>query len=88
MKEFKGSKTPWKVESVPSGLDVWNEEHCICLVDSYNVAGYDANAHLIAAAPDLLAACLEFIRKVDAGEAKSTRSYEQMKAACNKALNH
>lgn len=44
-----------------------------------------ANAKLIAAAPDLYAACKEFIRKVEAGEAKSTASYEQMKAAIQKA---
>lgn len=44
-----------------------------------------ANARLIAAAPDMLAACKEFIRKVEAGEAKSKRSYAQMKAAVAKA---
>jgi len=44
-----------------------------------------ANALLIAAAPDLLAACVEFVRKLEAGEAKSKRSYEQMKAAISKA---
>jgi hypothetical protein len=45
-----------------------------------------ANAKLIAAAPDLYAACVEFCRKVEAGEAKSTASYEQMKAAIAKAI--
>jgi hypothetical protein len=40
---------------------------------------------LIAAAPDLLAACKEFVRKCDQGEALSTRSYAQMKAAIAKA---
>lgn len=44
-----------------------------------------SNGHLMAASPDLLLACLEFVRKVDAGEAKSTRSYQQMKAAIAKA---
>ncbi len=46
------------------------------------------NARLIAAAPEtlrqrdaLLEACQEFVRKVDAGEARSTRSYKQLKAA-------
>lgn len=42
-------------------------------------------ARLISAAPDLLEACIEFVRKVDAGEARSTKSYEQMKAAIAKA---
>ena len=45
----------------------------------------EANARLIAAAPDLLEACKAFCRKVEAGEAKSTRSYAQMKAAIAKA---
>lgn len=40
---------------------------------------------LVAAAPDLLAACKEFVRKVDNFEARSTRSYEQMKASIAKA---
>ena len=44
-----------------------------------------ANARLISAAPDLLAACEEFCRKVDAGEARSVRSYAQMAAAIEKA---
>lgn len=34
---------------------------------------------------DLLAACEEFVRKVDAGEARSQNSYGQMKAAIAKA---
>lgn len=33
------------------------------------------------AAPALLAACREFVRKVEAGEAHSVRSYAEMKAA-------
>lgn len=46
-----------------------------------------SDAALIAAAPELLAACQEFCRKVDAGEAKSKRSYEQMAAAIEKATS-
>ena len=38
-----------------------------------------------AAAPDLLAACKEFVRKCECGEARSKRSYAQMKAAIAKA---
>ena len=41
--------------------------------------------NLISAAPDLLAACKEFVRKVDAGQARSSASYSQMKAAIEKA---
>ncbi|HZR03870.1 MAG TPA: hypothetical protein VFA81_11925 [Burkholderiales bacterium] len=54
--------------------ELWSGEH-----------DNEANARLIAAAPDLLAACEEFVRKVNAGEARSTRSYRQMKAAIAKA---
>lgn len=39
-----------------------------------------ANAH-----DDLLAACKEFVRKCECGEARSRRSYAQMKAAIAKA---
>lgn len=48
-------------------------------------AADEANAKLIAASPDLFAACKEFVRKVEAGGAKSSKSYEQMKAAIKKA---
>ena len=45
----------------------------------------EANAHLMDASPDLLAACVEFVRKVDEGTARSVKSYAQMKAAIAKA---
>ena len=45
----------------------------------------DEYARLFAAAPELYAACEEFVRKVDSGEARSTRSYEQMEKALAKA---
>lgn len=37
---------------------------------------------------DLLAACKEFVRKCECGEARSVRSYAQMKAAIAKAEAH
>lgn len=39
---------------------------------------------LIAQRDELLAACEEFVRKCDSGEARSVRSYAQMKAAIEK----
>ncbi len=45
----------------------------------------EANVRLITAAPELLVACKEFVRKVECGEARSKRSYAQMKAAIAKA---
>lgn len=47
----------------------------------------EGNAYLYAAAPDLLEACQEFVRKVEAGQARSNKSYQQMKTAISKALN-
>ena len=44
-----------------------------------------ADARLIASAPDLLEACQEFVRKCECGEAKSKRSYAQMKAVIARA---
>lgn len=43
------------------------------------------HAHLIRSAPALYRACAEFVRKVECGEARSTRSYRQMKAALAEA---
>lgn len=57
----------------------------IAIVQHNGSAEDDANAYLFAAAPDLLEACKEFCRKVESGEAKSSRSYAQMKAAIAKA---
>lgn len=45
------------------------------------------NLYLIAAAPDLLEACEEFCRKVESGQARSIKSYAQMKAAIDRVKN-
>lgn len=45
----------------------------------------DEYAAIFAASFDLYDACAEFVRKVEAGEAKSTKSYKQMKDAIKKA---
>lgn len=45
----------------------------------------DANGYLLASAKELLSTCEEFVRKVDCGEARSVRSYGQMKAAIARA---
>ena len=44
-----------------------------------------ANAKLIAAAPELLEACVEFVRRVEAGEIRSKLTYATMKAVIAKA---
>lgn len=48
-------------------------------------ARMDAAVNLFQAAPDLLEAAKEFVRKVEAGEARSTKSYAAFKAAIAKA---
>lgn len=46
-----------------------------------------SNALLIAAAPELLAICEEFIREVECGAACSQRTYGQMKSVVDKIVN-
>jgi hypothetical protein len=54
----------------------------------YNKDVTRANAKLIAAAPELLQAALDFIGKVESGRARSTDSYNKFKAAVQKATNN
>ncbi len=68
-------REPWTEEADPA----------ICKVNIHVSSG-EANARLIAAAPDLLAACIEFVRKCECGEARSKRSYAQMKDAISRTL--
>ena len=55
--------------------------HMLQTVGEFNEE--EANAKLIAAAPKLYEACKEFVRKCECGEARSVRSYKQMKEAIN-----
>lgn len=83
---YKKDKALIQVE-IPNGciltLGQLYEDDCnvstCCKVEEHS------NAKLIAAAPDLLEACKEFVRKVECGEARSTKSYSQMKLAIKKA---
>ena len=88
---------PWDLEEGSYGEEIWlggtgagmivvnGWVNGGCMDDPVQWAKLQADARLIAAAPDLLAACVEFVRKVDAGEARSTKSAEQMRAAIAKA---
>jgi hypothetical protein len=78
-----GRVTDWVIETerkkcTPEDGSDWDE-----LVD-YGIS-QSQDGRLINAAPDLLAACMEFVRKVDCGEARSTASAKQMRAAIAKA---
>ena len=94
MKDFKG--TQGNLRKVKSSRN--KVEFSILREDGYQIAlvessyiGSDsetvANADLFIAAPKLLAACIEFVRKCDNREAKSVKSYAQMTEAINKALD-
>lgn len=71
-----------KLEGVVYAIDApdWLE---LALVNVHTDAQDEgeANARLLVAAPKLLAACREFVRKCESGEARSIRSYAQMKEA-------
>ena len=86
--ELSDSEIRWRVMSYRSKgpQDSIRSEIADC--GSARSARAKANAHLISAARDLYEACAEFVRKVDAGEAKSTNSYRQMKSALAKARGH
>lgn len=49
---------------------------------------WEANARLIAAAPDMLAALKEFVDRVDRGEVRSKKTYAKFKAIIAKAEGH
>jgi hypothetical protein len=92
MKSSDHTPGPWETNGItvrssgPSRRQIALVE--IAVRDCPYVERYDeavAYARLIAAAPDLLAVCEEFVRKVETGEAKSKRSYAQMQAAIAKA---
>lgn len=82
----KHTPGPW---ACPQGLEIIAADgRVITFIDDGEYddpSEAEANAKLIAAAPDLLSACQEFVRKVEAGEARSKRSYAEMKAAITKA---
>ncbi len=87
MSEF--TPGPWEWDSDGHIYrEPWTEDAdpAVCKVNIH-VSGGEANAQLIAAAPDLLAACVEFVRKCECGEARSKHSYAQMKVAIDRATN-
>ncbi|EMN1229820.1 hypothetical protein RCG72_004421 [Enterobacter roggenkampii] len=93
MKEFKGTPGPWKVSrtgksigSVSGGDDpsmllvAWAEPYA-------NPAHQEANANLIAAAPDLLEALLSIVNmEYQPKDDESDNVYLKARAAISKAL--
>lgn len=100
MKEFKGTRgehKPVYVSDVCIGIGVELEPNYNQMIVNTILPDTDkeyskrkeeieANVKLYCASTELLAACVEFVRKCECGEARSNRSYTQMKEAINKAL--
>jgi len=86
--EFKGTKGQWVHVKGYWHDTVECQGAVVCTMGrpSMNIDELDANSCLVAAAPDLLKACMDFIEKVDSGRARSVKTYGQMKAAVEKAL--
>ena len=83
---MKHTPGPWeKRHSYGIEINIFAGDDLVAVAYAWEGQKGNANARLIAAAPDLLAACVEFVRKVECGEARSKRSYAQMKAAIKKA---
>ena len=64
MKESKFTPGPWKVSIRPLAITVWADAislYPIAHIGERNRDEKEANAHLIAASPDLLAACEAFV---------------------------
>ena len=83
----KHTPGPWDIDSSRVHTSIEADGLHVAMVSYGNVTmeTHLANARLIAAAPELLEVCEEFVRKCECGEARSQRSYAQMKAAIAKA---
>jgi hypothetical protein len=93
MKEFKGTKGEWTYEHY--GREDW-DRHIV--IEPINTHLYDvdeeseSNARLIAAAPNLLEACINIADEYEkfydkSGDFLSRSNLDCLKAAINKALN-
>jgi hypothetical protein len=85
MNDRKHTPGPWSTGIVFGFTEVVAPTLNVANIRGSTIPEQEANARLIAAAPDLLEACAEFVRKCNCGEARSTRSYAQMQAAIAKA---
>jgi len=92
--EFKGTDGKWTLTTNPLEIgnfksSVWSTNKFGEEIGSELIADVEKNenAHLIAAAPDLLKAAIDFLEKVESGRARSTDSYNKFKSAVYKALN-
>jgi len=84
MSKFKGTKGPW--ENVGGWVDsAGKDSKIICAIGSVSMQSeeiQDANANLIAAAPDLLEALIAVVRVAD----RATDEFDMARTAIAKAL--
>lgn len=92
MAEFKGTKKPWRTskdfrEVTTSKIGILEGSKKICTMASYCKTDdeVEANAKLIAAAPDLLNACLKVI-KGGYGCGPSVEYMDSLKKECELAI--
>ncbi len=82
----KYTKGPWRVR--PTSSEDWDDERglCVdagslCICDTWGSGVADdvmqANARLIAAAPEMAEAMMIFVQRVERGEVKSKKTYAQ-----------
>lgn len=99
MSEAKHNPGPWEAVKIKEGLFHIHygrgERHNpvpLAILDHHR-DGYEpvrtittpANAHLIAAAPEMLEALKEFVRRVEAGKIRSRHTYAKFKEIIRKA---
>lgn len=93
--EFKGTPGPWDASTIEFDLadNCQGAIHRTYLEGSEHKSTFVADvatvedSNLIAAAPALLAAAIDFVEKVDSGRAYSKDSYMKFKLAVHAALN-
>jgi len=77
-KDLGGEVPSWRVYNMPEGQQVAS-------VHRWNGEGDEANAHLIAAAPDLLEACKEALVRLECHNHPDGRRLDNLRAAIAKA---
>ncbi|NQY83859.1 MAG: hypothetical protein HRT34_03505 [Alcanivorax sp.] len=91
MSEFKGTKGPWKARNLGTEIAVFGS-YRICGMTGGEIQRDKANAHLIAAAPDLLDALIA-LRTANGGDNFNgwhqgfDSAIEKARAAIAKAMN-
>lgn len=94
MREPKHTPGPWRLDKRASCAVVGEGGRMVASTsvhtsntdDGEHVNENEANARLIAAAPELLKAAECFVAKVESGRARSADSYAQFKAAIARAI--